>query len=153
MNFSADENYNEIDASLAGFGDEMYVALMWGEGESHRTTDDFDLYVLNSSGSVSCSSIFDQKRTEFVGGGLPNVRGLAFDLPGGHRELRRRAAEPRDSVGIREFSRVQALRAVGHGGPDGAFVQRERDHGGGRRLSTTLRTCRRTARMVRARTV
>ena len=65
LNFSADENYNEIDVSLAGFGDEMYVALMWGEGESHRTTDDFDLYVLNSSGSVSCSSIFDQKRTEF----------------------------------------------------------------------------------------
>ncbi len=62
LNFSSSENWNEIDASGAYFGDEMYIALVWGDGADNRSADDYDLYVETEFGQVACASVIDQKR-------------------------------------------------------------------------------------------
>lgn len=59
LNFSTQENANEIEVENAPFGDSLYVVMSWGDPDV-PATEDYDLYVRDEAGNLLCSSALDQ---------------------------------------------------------------------------------------------
>jgi subtilisin family serine protease len=60
LNFTSNENYNEIELSNFEYGEEVYVIMMWGFDNEGYTYDDYDLYITNNYGNIVDYSDIDQ---------------------------------------------------------------------------------------------